>query len=252
MDHVPRDRYPVVALFLDCEPHLVDVNVHPAKAEVRFRDPALVRGAVVSAIRDALAAALHRASTTGGARTRDALAQRLGAGPSAPLSRHSASRSALLRPPPARGWDWRVLARRAAERRTGFRRSRAGDVRRARRSGGRRPRRPPGRHRRSRHPRRLQPAPRSGAARAQLHETYIVAQTRDGIVIVDQHAAHERIVYERLKQVRAAGRRRTATAARARGGRTRAGRGRHPGSTMRAGWRISVSWSSPSGRAPWR
>ena len=196
MDHVPRERFPVVALFLDCEPNLVDVNVHPAKAEVRFRDSGLVRGAVVSAIRDALGQALHRASTTGGLRVGELLAQRAGA-TSPMMGRHSASRTALLRPQPTRGWDWRASP--AAPAAPGFgenpqatfedlggpsadtRASASGETEAA------------------------HAAAPLGAARAQLHETYIVAQTADGIVIVDQHAAHERIVYERLKQSRAEG-----------------------------------------------
>ena len=205
MDHVPRDRYPVVALFLECEPNLVDVNVHPAKAEVRFRDPAMVRGAVVSAIRDALAAALHRASTTGGMRTHDALAQRLGVGQSAAQSRYSASRSALLRPSPARGWDWRTSPA-APPAGAGFGEaeqaafSELGDPAADDRAG----RAPASGPDEPSHDAAAGAAP-LGAARAQLHETYIVAQTSDGIVIVDQHAAHERIVYERLKQIRAQG-----------------------------------------------
>ena len=192
MDYVPRDRYPVVALFLSCEPQLVDVNVHPAKAEVRFREPNLVRGAVVSAIRDALAAALHRAATTGGTKTQESLAHR-SLGP-------AQARTWLGRPAPSRtshtrAWDWRTSPSAPPH---GFAESQqagfgdlgdpASDVR----------------------PHESEPeathatAP-LGAARAQLHETYIVAQTQDGIVIVDQHAAHERIVYERLKQFRAQG-----------------------------------------------
>ena len=199
MDYVPRDRFPVVALFLDCESHLVDVNVHPAKAEVRFRDSTLVRGAVVSAIRDALAAALHRASSTGGLRTQEALAQRVMVGGTAApssMSRHSASRSALLRPAPSRGWDWRKSpAAPPPPEAPGFAENPqasfadlggpSADMRHAPADDA-----------------ANDAAAPLGAARAQLHETYIVAQTRDGIVIVDQHAAHERIVYERLKQVR--------------------------------------------------
>ena len=192
MDHVPRDRFPVVALFLACEPRAVDVNVHPAKAEVRFRDANSVRGLVVTAIRDALAGALHRAATTGGARLSEALSARA-------LEPHDHGYQARQRP--AGGWDWRNSPSAppggAVDRPRGF--SDTGqasftsepsaDVRDADPvevvSG-----EPP------------EAAP-LGAARAQFHETYILSQTQDGIVIVDQHAAHERLVYERMKRSRA-------------------------------------------------
>jgi DNA mismatch repair protein MutL len=166
-DLLPRDRHPVVALFLDCAPEEVDVNVHPAKAEVRFRDPGPVRGLVVGALRQALAAAGHRGSTTTGAGVLGAFR------PPSPRPLAPAVERALWAPvvpagfaePPAAGWGARVET-------------------------------PPPDEERESYP--------LGVARAQLHETYIVAQTGDGVVIVDQHAAHERLVYERLKAARAA------------------------------------------------
>jgi DNA mismatch repair protein MutL len=172
-DFLARDRHPVAALHLELDPTLVDVNVHPAKAEVRFRDPALVRGLVVGALRHALAGAGHRASTTVAA---EALAGfRPGPSPAA----FSAWRMG--------GWD-------PAPQSAGL----------------------PGvaeiSARWERPPELGEPGAAFdpidfplGAARAQLHETYIVAQTRDGVVIVDQHAAHERLVYERMKEGMAAG-----------------------------------------------
>ena len=168
----PRDRHGVVALFVACPPRDVDVNVHPAKAEVRFRDPGLVRGLVIGALKEALAGARHRASNEGG---RSAL-HILSRGSSQPLMIGGA--------PPA---HWEHLADGFAEQeqRAFVIDAPAADAR----------------------ANAAPPAPEAveaplGAARAQLHENYIVAQTRDGIVLVDQHAAHERLVYEHLKRQR--------------------------------------------------
>lgn len=178
-DLLARDRHPVAALFLDLPPSEVDVNVHPAKTEVRFRDSALVRGLIVGALSHALAGAGHRASTT--------TAQ----------SALSAVRSFPSPQPGLRAWG-------AAEERLA-----AGDfiMPSGRVDSG--PRASV-----SVHDLGETPEPSSsedaryfplGAARAQVHETYIVAQTEDGIVIVDQHAAHERLVYEHMKEMLANG-----------------------------------------------
>jgi DNA mismatch repair protein MutL len=172
-DYLPRDRHPVVALFITVTPREVDVNVHPAKTEVRFRDAGLVRASIVRALQEALARDTQRVASTGGAAT-----------------------IAAFRPnaAPRPGWNWRASPARplaqAAAALAGFEEAAqaafevgapAADTRAVA---------------------ELSPDLLDrplGAARAQLHETYVVAQTRDGIVIVDQHAAHERIVYERMK-----------------------------------------------------
>jgi DNA mismatch repair protein MutL len=181
-DFLARDRHPAAALFLDLDPLQVDVNVHPAKAEVRFRDPALVRGLIVGALRHALAGAGHRASTT--------VADNVLAG-------FTAHQSPAYTPPPSAagfsGWTGWDTARPTPQIIPGL------EERSARVEPGQAT---------------LPPAPTAypseidhplGAARAQLHGTYIVAQTRDGLVVVDQHAAHERLVYERMKAQMATG-----------------------------------------------
>ena len=175
-DYLPRDRHPVVALFVTLDTQEVDANVHPAKTEVRFRNAGLVRALIVHALKDGLAREGKRtAANSGGA---------------AIMSFRPGSAT--------RGWDWR----RSPNYSTPFDGAAApdhtnafvevaqsvfdtgaptADV-------------------------RFNEAPAEnlldrplGAARTQIHETYIVSQTRDGLIVVDQHAAHERIVYEKLK-----------------------------------------------------
>ena len=192
-DFLARDRHPVAALYVELDPSLVDVNVHPAKAEVRFRDPGLVRGLIVSGLRHSLAAAGHRASITvaqaalGGFRPQSA---------PFPSPRPSgAGFSAWSQG----GWTPNAAAAAVAQAIPGL-----SEV-----SARAEPAWTPDAPGLSEEP---AAAPvfdpvdfPLGAARAQVHETYIVAQTRDGVVIVDQHAAHERLVYERMKAEMAEG-----------------------------------------------
>jgi DNA mismatch repair protein MutL len=175
-DYLARDRHPIVALFVTLDPREIDVNVHPAKTEVRFRDPALVRSVILRALKDALAHEGGRVATSG--------------------STVAAFRGSAL--PPRGGYDWRQSAWRPAA--SSLHTLGAGtSVCLAEREQTTFDAGPPAAgipaagitHDGVDYP--------LGAARAQLHDCYIVAQTRDGLVIVDQHAAHERIVYERLK-----------------------------------------------------
>ncbi|MER8955205.1 DNA mismatch repair endonuclease MutL [Mesorhizobium sp. M0833] len=194
-DVLPRDRHAVTVLFLTLDPAIVDVNVHPAKADVRFRDPGLVRGLIVGAVREALAHAGIRAATTGAAGMMAAF--RPGAASYAhggPANGHRSYEAAYrasgfagfdLARSPQRPLDMGSANGRLGEdEQTAFD---AGPLHSADVRAG------------------INEAAETllgtalGAARAQVHENYIVAQTRDSLVIVDQHAAHERLVYEALK-----------------------------------------------------
>lgn len=175
-DLLGRDRHPAAALFIDCDPNLVDVNVHPAKSEVRFRDPGVARGLIVSALRHALAGAGHRASST-------VAGAALGAMRPEPAT-ETARIYQMDRPSAeARAAAYRAQAPGFADLQQSYS-ARIEPIE----SG-------------SPEPDETPPQSRPlGAARAQVHENYIVAQTEDGMVIVDQHAAHERLVYEKLKR----------------------------------------------------
>jgi DNA mismatch repair protein MutL len=176
IDHLPAGRYPAVVLFLSCDPGDVDVNVHPAKAEVRFRDPGLVRGLLIGAVKQRLAAALHLATPSGGTAALGAITRR---------QAMNGTAWPQARPQAEWGPDQSPANPGFAEEQARFDGFAPGADTRA-----------------DAEPPAAEAAP-LGAARAQIHETYIVAQTQDGIVIVDQHAAHERLVYERLKAARA-------------------------------------------------
>ena len=170
-DFLSRDRHPAVALFIDCDPRRVDVNVHPAKSEVRFRDPGLVRGLVVSGLKHALAEAGHRASSTVAGAALGAMRPEI-VGPRVyQMDRPSPQALSSARAAQAPGF---------AEMETAWS-GRVEDTT---------PETP-----------ETDPAVLPlGAARGQVHENYIIAQTETGMVIVDQHAAHERLVYEKLKR----------------------------------------------------
>ena len=182
-DLLARDRHPIVALFLDCEPDFVDVNVHPTKAEVRFRDPGLVRGLIVGALKHALHDAGHRASTTVSQAALGAAKPHIA--PGLPLNSHARYQPAYTGPrAPSPGMMEAAMAFQAA----GVESAGLAEAEQAPFAA---PATPPADAAEVDLP--------LGLARAQLHETYIVAEKRDGIVIVDQHAAHERLVHERMK-----------------------------------------------------
>jgi DNA mismatch repair protein MutL len=173
-DYLPRDRHPAVVLFIACDPSFVDVNVHPAKAEVRFKDAGLVRGLIVGALKTVLHAESHRAATTVSGAALDAFRLAVQSNPERPsVQPQLAGFSEALRP---------FLAPRASlpsSRVSGIGPETANAV-------------------------ASDPPPDFplGRAKGQIHDCYIVSETSSGIVLVDQHAAHERLVYERMKRSR--------------------------------------------------
>ncbi|KZD23355.1 DNA mismatch repair endonuclease MutL [Tardiphaga robiniae] len=180
-DYLPRDRHPIVALFVTLDPQEVDANVHPAKTEVRFRNAGLVRGLIVHALKEGLAREGRRTAANSDGAVLDSFRPNF---------------APNFAPRPNANWDWKRSPAFPVGAMPAFDGSAAlaepgqaafdvgtpsADV-------------------------RFEDAPQTdlvdrplGAARAQVHENYIIAQTRDGMIVVDQHAAHERIVYERLK-----------------------------------------------------
>jgi len=183
---IPSGRYPVAVLSITLDPALVDVNVHPAKSDVRFRDPGLVRGLIVGAIREALARDGSRAATTGASDMLRAFRPGFQAAPQRPQAPWSAATSPSRPYQPATGLSERPqasfdgLAHPTARSEPVFDPTAQVPAAAA----------------------ESEPAVRYplGAARAQVHENYIIAQTDNGIVIVDQHAAHERLVFEAMRK----------------------------------------------------
>lgn len=166
MDVLSKDRHAVAALFVTCDPTLVDCNVHPAKTQVRFRDAGIVRGLIVSGLRHALAEAGHRASSTVADATLGAMTPERPAAPIYQMDRPSLGARATAYTAQMPGFAEAPSARVEPEEMPESAPAEALPL---------------------------------GAARAQMHENWILSQTETGMIIVDAHAAHERLVYEKLK-----------------------------------------------------
>ncbi len=180
-DFLAGNRHPALALFVELPSEALDVNVHPAKTEVRFKDAGLIRSMIVSGLRAALAEAGHRASTT-------VAGQTMAAFRSGHMGRHMGGNmgDAGRQGDFAAGQSFQAPLGPAAENMGEGMAEAAVDWLSTPQAA----------------VAMAEPAPAHlplGLARAQLHETYVLAQTHDGFVIVDQHAAHERLVYERMK-----------------------------------------------------
>src|SRR3984885_906734 len=190
-DYLPRDRHPVVALFVTLDSREVDANVHPAKTEVRFRNAGLVRALIVHGLKEGRAREGRRTAANSGSAAIDALRPAF-----APRQPNGEQPNWGQANGGQANWDWRRSPAFPAGSSPAFQAATAfaepgqaafdvgaptADVRFE-----------------AQPPADLLDRP-LGAARTQIHETYIVSQTRDGLIVVDQHAAHERIVYERLK-----------------------------------------------------
>ena len=171
-DFLSRDRHPAAVLNVICDPERVDVNVHPAKSEVRFREPDAARSLIITALRTALSSAGHRSSSTLGDATVAALRPEIGLGQSPQMQARVYQMQRPSQPSLGRALAWQAPQ-------TGFAEA------------------PQARMEQTDDPDADFPL---GAAKAQMHSNYIVAQTATGLVIVDAHAAHERLVYERLKR----------------------------------------------------
>ncbi|KKB08746.1 DNA mismatch repair endonuclease MutL [Devosia chinhatensis] len=183
-DYVFRDRFPVVALYIAIDPAAVDVNVHPAKAELRFQDQGAVRSAVIRAIGMALAAAGFKASTS----VADDILGAFTAPDMAPALPSGGETSPVLERPISTGWGMErapLHLNRAPGQLSGFTE-------------------PSGRVEAVESVTELVDYP-LGTARAQMFDNYIIAQNDAGLLLVDQHAAHERLVYERFKAQMASG-----------------------------------------------
>lgn len=176
-DFVFRDRFPAIALFVSVDPADVDVNVHPAKTELRFRDPGAVRGAAIRTMLNALAEAGYKASSSVADKALASFSV-----PTPPPAPAAPMQTSAWRPGP-------VMAHApqdglSSDAAPGFAEPVARFDAAAEEPGGDFP---------------------LGAARAQFFDTYIIAENGDALVLIDQHAAHERLVYERFKSEMAAG-----------------------------------------------